>query len=165
MKTEYKEAVEKLASMSWDVRLHTDRMPCPENVLLRYDWLPKDIVAFLEETKAAVSPDNKSWFNTSTDLSGQSGVAFLWNQWEFDSLAAADNYPKLQLTIRAFWDQHFPIMISVKNGYAYFAIQRDDLAIVCGEEPEYEEASTIAASFADFLNDLSSANPRISRWV
>src|SRR5947207_2324529 len=165
MKTQYRRAIETLAAKGWDVRLQPRPKPCPDHVITRYGWLPKDILAFLEETEAIVSPDSKSWFNTSTDLSGQSGAAFSWNQWELDSLAAAENFPKLQDGIRDFWDQHFPVMISVKDGYAHFAIQKPDLVIVCGEEPEYEEATTVAASFADFLKELCADKNQFFRWV
>lgn len=166
MKKAYAKALDELAKDGWDVRLLSRKKPCPKDVVLRYAWLPKDVRSLLEEAEAIDSPDDKAWFNTSTSLAGESGAAFLWNQWELDSLAAAvDTFPKLQPGIREFWDQHFPVMMSVKSGYAYFAIQKTDLAIVQGEELEYEEVTQVTKSFSEFLAMLRTGDSRLSRWI
>lgn len=47
----------------------------------------------------------------------------------------------------------FPIMLSVKNGYKYYAIdiKNNYGAIVSGEEPEFEECEIVASTVLTFL--------------
>lgn len=167
MRKQYKNVLDDLASKGWDVRLRSIPLALPDSVRLRYDWIPNDVRQFVEEIDTVVSPDDKAWFVTSTEVSGENGSAFSWNQWELDSLEAAGHDIPRQDRIRAFWDQHFPVMMSVKDGYAYFAIRKQDLAIVCGEEPEYEETTETgrSKSFATFLKKVASGDSQLSRWI
>lgn len=48
---------------------------------------------------------------------------------------------------------------------AYFAIQKDDMILVCGEEPEYEESTPIADSLFQFINKIASGSPELSRLI
>ena len=41
--------------------------------------------------------------------------------------------------------------LSVKDGYAYYAISMKDGSIVQGTEPEFEECTLVASLLADFL--------------
>jgi hypothetical protein len=167
MKAEYKETLDALARRGWNVRPRPTPKPLPEEISARYPWMPADVLEFMEETEAVDSPDDKAWFLTSIHFSGESGAAYAWNEWERDSLAAAaeDDDEEWQRRIIRHWDQHFSVMFSVKSGYAYFAIRQHDLAIVGGEEPEYEESSKVADSFAQFLQMIRSVDPGLGRWV
>ncbi|EDJ0212292.1 hypothetical protein GD462_01710 [Listeria monocytogenes] len=42
-------------------------------------------------------------------------------------------------------------MMSVGGCYEYYAITLNDGSVVHGSEPEFEESSIVAESFADFL--------------
>jgi hypothetical protein len=55
--------------------------------------------------------------------------------------------------------------MSVKSGYAYFALQSDSLKVVCGEEPEFEATGEVASSFGEFLQMLVAEHQRLVRWV
>ena len=56
--------------------------------------------------------------------------------------------------ITAFWNSHFPIIMSVRDGYAYYAISIPDGGVVYGFEPEFEACKTVSASFEDFLRKV-----------
>jgi hypothetical protein len=166
MKQAYKGMLEELRRRNWKVRLRKKPTPLPDDITARYPWIPSHIREFMEETDAVESPDDKSWFLTSADFSGESQAAFSWNQWELDSLDAAEDDSELQAEIRSFWAEHFPILMSVKSGYAYFAIRRQDLAIVQGEEPEYEESvDDVTDSFSEFMQMVALGDPRLERWI
>jgi hypothetical protein len=119
---------------------------------------------FIEQARAVVSPDEKAWL-ISTVLSDDVDAAFAWNQWELDSVEAADDDAELLDEIRQFWDNHFPVVMSVKSGYAYFAIQNPGHTIVRGEELEYEEATDVTDSFTSLLKMISSGDPKLGRWI
>jgi hypothetical protein len=57
------------------------------------------------------------------------------------------------------------VALSVKSGYAYFAIRKSDLWIVCGEEPEFEETIPVEYSFIGLLNLFATRDSKVSRWV
>ena len=64
---------------------------------------------------------------------------------------AAGEYLHQQEVIKQFWDSHLPVMMSVKSGYAYLALEQETLRVVEGHEPEFEKTSVIAPSMVDFL--------------
>lgn len=67
------------------------------------------------------------------------------------SLEAAEGDKNLENKVRLFWNAHLPIMMSVGGCYEYYAIHLTNGNIVHGSEPEFEESSIVAESFADFL--------------
>lgn len=77
--------------------------------------------------------------------------AFSWNSFEQMSLEAAEGDTNLENEVKLFWNAHLPIMMSVGGCYEYYAITLNDGNIVHGSEPEFEESSIVAESFADFL--------------
>ena len=157
--------LQHLSQRRWEVRLCAPPIKLPEVVAGRYPWLPQSVQEFIEATRLVVAPDAKSWFVTSGDILGTNASAYCWNEWELQSLGAADGDAKWQAEIRQFWDQHFPVILSVKSGYAYFAVRQSDLAIVAGEEPEYEECTQFASSFDELLSAVASASPALARWI
>jgi len=100
-----------------------------------------------------INPDETCWFLCGDDFNGSSDSAYCWNEIESQSIEIAEGYPEWKAEIKEFWDKHLPIMLSVKSGYAYFAVNLFDNfgAVVYGIEPEYEETEKIANSFDDFL--------------
>ena len=103
----------------------------------------------------AISPDEKSWFVVRGELSEEAPSAFAWNQWERDSLEVAEGDPAWQAEIRAFWDEHCPLLLSVKDGYQHVSVRKSDLQVVEGREPEYEEVSVIAPSFSEWIDQIT----------
>jgi hypothetical protein len=75
---------------------------------------------------------------------------YRWNELELQSLEGARRDPSWQQDIQTFWDEHFPIALSIEDGYSYHAL-RSDGTVVTGREPEYEEADKVAQSYAEFL--------------
>jgi len=60
----------------------------------------------------------------------------------------------------AFWDRHLPVLMSVRDGYAYLAIERDSLRVVAGREPEYEEVTPVADTVGEMLALVAAGDPR-----
>jgi hypothetical protein len=165
MNQEFLESLRLLSRKGWDVQLRVTPANFPGDVIQRYSWCPDGVREFVENTDAVIAPNQKSWFLTSSEFAASSDSAFRWNQWEVDCLEAADSDPEWQAEIVCFWDRHFPLMLSLKSGYAYFAIRQEDLVIVAGEEPEFEGTAIIATSFPEFLTMVSSNDPRLARWI
>ena len=87
-------------------------------------------------------------------LRGQTDSAFRWNEWELLSLEAAGDDAAWRAEILAFWDAHLPIVLSVAEGYAYYALSLPDGAVIQGSEPEFEDCRTAAPSFRDFMGQV-----------
>jgi hypothetical protein len=165
MLREYHNALEQLRLTGWNVSLKITERKLPEGIKARFGWLPQDIEEFIVNLEAALSPDEKVWLLGMPDFTRSGVSAFKWNEWEQMSLAAAESNPQLITSVVRFWDSHFPIALSVKSGYAYFAIRKMDLSIVCGEEPEFEESSVVASSFLELLELLVKHDIKLSRWI
>ena len=98
----------------------------------------------------------EAWFLCAEDfeVNVNSDEGFQWNEWEIIGLRSAEDDEKWETEIRKFWDVHLPIVMSVKGFYSYYAIDVRDGSIVYGEEPEFEECKTVAASFEDFMEKI-----------
>lgn len=77
-----------------------------------------------------------------------------YNDFEKMSLEAAGDDEAWSEEIKAFWDNTFPIILSVGGDYQYFAIKLDSGEVVQGWEPEFEDPLVVAESFVDFLEKL-----------
>jgi hypothetical protein len=55
--------------------------------------------------------------------------------------------------------------MSVRDGYAYLAVERETLCVVEGDEPEYEEARVVAQSVLEVLERMARPGPPGSRWT
>lgn len=124
----------------------------------RYPKIPADYLDFLQSFARLEAADETTWFNSIHDFdSSNSSSEFAWNEFELQSLEALSGDTQSLTLIRGFWDAHLPVALSVKQGYAYFAIGVADHnwgQIFYGEEPEYEEAELVANSFSDWINAL-----------
>lgn len=163
--SELKDLVNALSTIGWAVQWQFDAQGVPTSIAQRYSWLPNEVVDILQQLHMAVATDQKAWFITCHILSGRSNAAFRWNQWETDSLAAAMGDKDWQDSIRDFWDSHFTLLMSVRNGYGYIAIRKGDNAIVAGEEPEYEETRRVAKDLAELVNKLILGDPAVADFV
>ena len=107
-------------------------------------------IEFLCKIKRCVNRAETTWFVCYDEYSGDSNIAFKWNDFEVLSIDSAGHDDGLVKTIREFWKINVPIIMSVQSGYAYYAL-RDDGRVVFGMEPEFEEALIIANSFDNFI--------------
>ena len=100
------------------------------------------------------SDDEKTWFLCQNEYNNISDLAFKWNEFEKLSLEVAEDDKELKKDIKQWWDKKLPIIISVKDGYTFFAIDLENNSgeIVRGEEPEFEETKVVANSFFEFLD-------------
>ena len=151
----YSDFFQAAEAAGWHIRIRDEAALCLKNpVQERYPRLPEEYLTFLSWVARCTNPDETAWFLCEEDYNGQSDSAFQWNEWELQSLEAAQGDDEWKNSIRAFWNTHFPIFLSVKSGYAYLAIcvsETDYGAVVCGSEPEYEETQKIADSFQGLL--------------
>jgi hypothetical protein len=157
--------VEHLKSAGWCVEFSDVPTPFPGPILKRYGWLPYDIRELLETIKCAQNSENTAWFVTALECSGGTGSAFAWDEWEQQSLVAAGHDVGWKERIVTFWDCHFPVVMSVKSGYAYLALEAGSLAIVLGEGPEFEDVRVVAPSFQAVLEAIASDASGLGRWM
>ncbi len=129
--------------------------PMPYEIRCRYPACPHTLLDLATSFRTVVSPDEKAWFLCSSDYAGLSESAYSWNEWELLSLEQAKDDEEWRKTIKGFWDAHIPILLSVKRGYAFYALQIESGAIVEGEEPDFEEVSEVSGSLTEFLGTLS----------
>ena len=55
--------------------------------------------------------------------------------------------------------------MSLKSGYAYFAIKRTNNTVVVGEEPQFEETSPLAASLSELLEMIAARSSVLEPWL
>jgi hypothetical protein len=108
---------------------------------------------FVCRVKRCVNESGTVWFNCYDEFSENSDIAFKWNEFELLSLESSEDDELLKQTIYKFWRCNLPIIMSVKNGYEYYAIRNDGM-VVSGVEPEFEETRQISESFEKFTEML-----------
>lgn len=151
MRETTRESVLSLKNAGWRIGLSNEKRELPYEVRERYSWLSSELLETTCNIEFAVNHDESAWFLSPADYHGDSDSAFSWNQWEEDSLAAAEGDSELECEIRDFWDEHFPFLYVIRDSYSYFALRKSDSAIVCGEEPAYEDSIVVASSIQDCL--------------
>lgn len=128
--------------------------PLPQWITERYHNLPALWLQFIGEVRELFSADETVWFLCAEDYDTRLDQAWRWNEWEELSLQSAQSDESWAGEIKAFWDEHLPIVLSVRDGYAYYAISMTDGCVVYGSEPEFEECTLVAGSFAEFLEHI-----------
>ena len=111
MKRRYSDALDKLTQGGWSVERLSQREPLPAEVAERYPGLPGDYREFIEECGLVVSPSDTAWLVTARVVAGRADVSYAWNEWEVQSLDAADGDLDWQRRITQFWDRHFPVLM------------------------------------------------------
>ena len=128
-------------------------------VLSAYEPLPVAFIEFIQKFKSVISGDEKRFFLCADDYSGESGLAFKWNEFELISLEAANGDEDWTNDIRSWWKTKIPFYMSVDGEYSFYAIDTEDNgAILSGYEPEFEEADKVADSFEDFMSKVLSGD-------
>ncbi|WP_340026517.1 SMI1/KNR4 family protein [Paenibacillus sp. FSL K6-1096] len=147
----------------WEIKrksgseLHLD-----SGITSRYKGWPNEYLEFLEVVETCVAPDEQTWFICEAEFNHSAETEFRWNEFEMLSVEAAAGDPAWLSEITAWWDHHLPIVMSVEDGYSFYAIDltTDSGVIVHGCEPEFEEVETVADSFGEFLAWLMSDSSR-----
>lgn len=147
------------STKSWSaLRKEQPAFELPVEIQDRYKTFPRDWVLFISNYLSVVNSTETTWFLCSNDYALQDEDSFCWNEWELISLQAAidNNDVAWQDSICKFWDKHLPILLSVADGYEYYAIRIFDGVIVKGCEPEFEDCSEVANNFGDLLEKIMS---------
>jgi hypothetical protein len=143
----------------WDISAsESPDFHLPPAIDRRYPDLPAGYLRFLKKVSRLIAPDQKAWFLTLADFAGTSDSSFRWNEWELMSIEAAADNKKWVSAITSFWNHHFPIYVSVRNGYSFFAVNAAENhgAVFSGSEPEFEEVEKVSDSFLEFLDKFIS---------
>jgi hypothetical protein len=140
----------RLRGKGWHCVENAVQPEWPAAINSRYPWVPQDVRDAMVELQEVVSADQTCWLLTARDYAGDSESSFAWNEWERLSMEAAGDDRDWIERIQTFWDQHLPICLSVKDGYAYFALQEDG-SVVTGREPEFEETTVVAPNYERFI--------------
>ncbi|MCI8775507.1 MAG: SMI1/KNR4 family protein [Lachnospiraceae bacterium] len=139
----------------WNIELNEmQNVSLPEAITSRYTNIPKQWLEFAKNIKQMISADETMWFLCSEDFNMQDAGAFQWNEWELISLESAKGDTEWENEIKKFWDNHLPIVMSVKGAYSYYAISIKDGSVIHGTEPEFAECEVVASSFTDFMEKI-----------
>lgn len=150
-----KEFIEWAKINSWNIKENeNDTVNLCNEVTGRYKVIPYEYIEFLKQIKQCISSSEKSWFLCEEEYNGKSDIAFKWNEFEILSLEAAEDDIEWKSEIENWWDRYFPILMSVNNGYSFYAIDTENEkgTVVCGYEPEFEEVHIVADTFIEFLD-------------
>lgn len=139
----------------WKVEMRQEPANLPSTVLERYNPIPKEWISFISKVKFCISDSGTVWLLSAEDYLPKDNTEWRYNEFELISLDAASDDRESENRIRAFWNQHLPIVMSVGEEYEYYAIDIQNGTIVCGNEPEFEEIKVVAASFAEFLQKIA----------
>lgn len=147
--------VKYMKKNGWNVELYESKSTFLSSAITtRYKNIPKQWLEFIETVKCMMNADETTWFLCANDFDMQSDEAFQWNEWEKISLESADGDKEWKSKIKSFWDNHLPIIMSVKGCYSYYAVSMDDGSVVKGAEPEFEECEVAAGSFIEFTEKI-----------
>jgi hypothetical protein len=161
----YDNVLQELARSGWTVENLPQHVSLPVEVTQRYPGIPDEYRTLLESVALVAAPNDSAWLVTGAEFAGTADSAYSWNEWEQQSLDAAGKDDALRASVRSFWDRHMPILMSVKSGYAYFALDLQTLQVVQGEEPEYEETSLLAESLEELFHLIVRRDPKVQRWI
>ena len=146
-------------NQGWNViDRHENGLRLSDVIVGRYKTICNEHLGFLKNVKQCITPSEKTWFICEDDYNDNSDIAFKWNEFEVLSLDAAKDDDEWKSEISTWWDSHLPIIMSVDDGYSFYAIdlKNDVGAIVQGYEPEFEEVEKVADNFDEFLQLIMS---------
>lgn len=130
----------------------------------RYPRIPSDYFTFLNSFSLLMNHSETTWFNSISDFNETNTESdFKWNEFEIMSVDAFEGDGEQQQSIKEFWNKHLPIILSVKDAYAFFAIgvgEENFGKVYFGIEPEFEEVELIANSFDELINALNNGTLR-----
>lgn len=140
----------------WRSEPLTERRDIADHPILSKYRLPIGYIGFLNGFSRLESGDEQSWFLFPDDFRDDADPSgFAWNEFErISAEAALDDCQAAE--VREWWSRHLPILMSVRGGYSFYAIETDGGRVVQGAEPEFEEAWEVAECFEDFLEKIVS---------
>lgn len=142
-----------MGSRGWKVK--SGKTPSlPKEITQRYHNIPDLWLQFTGTVSELCSRGEKTWFLCAADYDSRLDHTWRWNEWEQLSLDSAQGDDLWSGEIRAFWDNHLPIVMSLEGGYSYYAISMADGCVVYGTEPEFEVCQPAASSFPQFLEQI-----------
>ena len=151
--------VAALRKRGWVIRESTGAIPLlPDDVRARYPAVPPEVTRFLEQFDVAHNADENVWFLTPTDFRQSDPEGFQWNEYERMALETEAGRPESQSAVRAFWNDHLPIMLAVHSDYDYLAVRvagPEAGSIVHGFAPDWEQPSRVARSLEEFLQSFT----------
>ena len=147
------EFVSFLEQNGWKIVKNENRGDASSNeILKKYSGLPTEFCELIEKYSCISSADDTTWFLCLNDYDSELDITFKWNEFEKMSLEAAEGDAKWQKEIEEWWQDKLPVLMSVGNGYSYYAIDTGNGGkIISGYEPEFEETDLVAENFSDFL--------------
>ncbi len=151
-----------LTDNGWGFKASNSKITITEtnDIKKKLDKVPNEFLEFISSFDELTSAENNVWFVSIKDYyKEQNEDGFSWNEFELQSLEAAEDDKELLESINSYWNNHLPFMMSVKNEYAYVAIVLSGDkkgSIVVGNEPEYEESIIVANSLSEFFGKYSS---------
>ena len=151
------ELYKKLTTAGFNVVHALSKNEISKSLLERYANLPSDYLQFLKNFESISNSTNTTWFNLNSDFNGETGSEFKWNEFELLSLEWSEDDKEELMNIKEFWKFHIPIVLSVNDGYQFFAICLEDEKygeIVHGQEPVFEDVSKICNSFIELIDLL-----------
>lgn len=105
---------ELLAARGWKVVVHPEpALRLPADVTSRYPRLPDEVKGFLGQIECCLNPQEDAWLLGAPDYVKTPDVAFPWDAIEQLALESCDSAAE-RAEQASFWDNHFPIAISVR---------------------------------------------------
>ena len=104
--------------------------------------------------RVTAHPSETFWLLTASDYRGESESAFAWNEWELITTDATLFGASEIAKTTSFWDRHFPLALSVRDGYEYFAMTCDGHVVTDGG-PDFESTDPFADSYAAFIRKIA----------
>ncbi len=153
------DAITRLVRAGWSV----DPPPPGTELPSALAGASEALTAWASSFSVLSSADDAVWFLSRDDYAAQPEDGFAWNAFETLSLEAAGT-AREAAEISEYWRAHRPILLSVRDHYAYLA-ERSDGAIVHGSEPEFEESTVVAANLGELLGALAAQGPDLHGLV
>ena len=135
----------------WTLERTENLMELPEEVIARYKNIPTQWLEFIINFINIMNSTDDMWFLTCANFLND---GWSYNDFEKMSLEAASSDEEWYSEIKGFWDNTFPIILSVGGDYQYYAIDLGSGNVVQGWEPEFEETSIVAETFVEFIEKL-----------
>lgn len=147
--------LDELRKRGWVVKESDNRLELlPESVRIRYPRVPTAVADFLRRFEVCHNAPENAWMLTPAEFRKTDADGFRWNEYELIALEGGERDPAWQADIRAFWNDHLPIMMAVHSDYDYLAVRLAEPhfgSIVHGFALEWENPIRIAGSFEEFL--------------
>ena len=152
--------IDALRKRGWVIRESANPTPLlPDELRSRYPAVPVAVTDFLERLEVCQNAEEDVWFLTAADFRRtDADEGFRWNEYEHMALDSSDGDHAARAAIRAFWNDHLPIMLAVHSDYDYLAVRVSGPnagAIVHGFAPDWEEPAQVARSFEGLLQALT----------